>query len=383
MRARHLLIAALLAATTFSGCLGGDDASGRPRAAVNVEPVAGRADTYRFDASQSTGRGLGYAWSFSDGGTSTDAVTVYTFEYGDDTYTVDLLITDAHGRQDYWRDEVVVGSGVNHPPIATFRLEKRIYAIGESIRVDASGTTDPESDPLDAMANGKNAVITDRLDPFGLLGPKHGEGEGLDYTPSHLTHTATTRDPVYVFSGGIPDETIAFIRLRAFDVKGAHAELLSEDIWPVKVESVPPDPIQNGTFSGFFDFGVGEGLAPAFSAGEGVLWTTQATKALETHWPIATAKNVGENVVGLSTINVTWAATGPSDVDLNVTLPDGTTRTARDLDENRKTVELDGRDGIPDGDWTVRVAARQGADIEWTVTYRFRLELNPFLSYET
>ncbi len=439
-----VLVMTVLSSAILAGCIGGGGfgGSGAPTAVVSVTEVADKEHTFRFDASGSSGSGLSYDWDLGDGTTATDAVVEHTYEYGSGTYPARLVIEDDAGTPDVWEGEIEVGDGSNEPPVAFFKLKKRNFAIDEPVRVDASGSWDPDGDPLtyrwdfnhlmdfdeymafradraqalegveedgggpggsdpDGKSSGGDLVgppydaLRER-DPTGLLGNKHaGHGDdGKDIDASLFSHTAETDEPVYTLEEGFPDETTFFIRLRAYDVKGAHEEIVSEEIWPVEVFKNPPESFISDNTSGTFDFGAPAEVTDAINdsglGGEDVQF--EYTWEFEVDWPVAPSKRDGLDFVPGGQITVRWeaesdATPAPSSIDMTVTTPNGEEQNGFALESSQgHRVELDGNNDYVDGKWDtpwkVHIIARDGVELSWDLDYWMNLDTNPFFEIE-
>jgi PKD repeat protein len=116
----------------------------------DVAPVAAATVTCDgavcvFDGSGSTdadGQITSYSWTFGDGATSTEAIAEHTYA-ASGSYGAVLTVTDDAGGVDSFELTVQIELS-NPPPTATFTFE----CSGLSCQFDASGSIDPEDDPL-------------------------------------------------------------------------------------------------------------------------------------------------------------------------------------------------------------------------------------------
>lgn len=115
-------------------------------------------DTVSFDGAESyddnTGStSLGYAWSFSEKPTGSNAILTradtMTPSFVVDvagTYVVQLIVTDEHGLTG--EPDFVTISSANLAPTAAATVDYSLVVIGETVHFDGSGSTDPEGDAL-------------------------------------------------------------------------------------------------------------------------------------------------------------------------------------------------------------------------------------------
>ena len=424
MRLASVLLIAASVATALAGCLGGDDEnidSAIPRAKVVVSDVAGKVDTYLFDASDSTGRGLKFEWDFGDGERATDEVAEHRYQYGSGVYTASLTITDLTGITDVWEEDIQVGDGSNLPPEAFFTPSTRYLLVGEPLTVDATKTTDPEGDPIryewdfNSIMTGEEYIAfreakkDAKYEDSATVTVEEGSGDGTTRSAAGLPtlpgttgilsgqkdaghdhgNTAppvslfnglrSTTDPVFTLQEGFPDPTTFYVRLVAFDVKGASQEILSEEVWPVQVVDVKKQAIYEGSMSGTFQLGSpptiqestpnDENLAQLFD--DDLEWDVDIPDPIDTMW-----------------INVTWTQQPiedvlANDIDLKVTTPDGKTREVAKADKSielnlTRLDEVDTSGGL----WTLELVARSGVLMDYTVGYWAKIDLNPFRALE-
>ena len=150
-----------------------------PVAVASSDITTGEAPlTVSFTGSTSTDDTgvVSYAWDFGDGGTATDANTIYVFNT-EGTYEVSLTVTDAEGLVDSTTITITVGS-TNMPPVA----------------VASSDITTGEA-PLTVSFIGSTST-----DDTGVVSYAWDFGDG---------GTATDADPTYVFNTvGVYDATL-------------------------------------------------------------------------------------------------------------------------------------------------------------------------------
>ncbi len=452
-RPGSIALVLLLTVITLAGCIGQD--AGAPRAVAKVTPDPDDPYSYRFDASGSTGNGLRYHWEFGDRTNASDPIVDHTYEHGDGTYEARLIVEDAEGTPDIWTKEIEVGSGENAAPVALFSPGARNYALEEPVRVDASASVDPEGDPLlyrwdfnhlmdgeeyqafrsekartladgsdeddgtdasydndairkirETLASSHNDASAEQEPTQGpssatCLGPcpeSGGPGEG---NPSLFSHTAETEEPVYTLEEGYPEATVFYIRLQAYDVKGAHEEIVSEEIWPVEAWEETPDSFVSDSENGTFDFGGPAELTDAINdSGLGDdEFQYEYTWEFEIDWPVAPAKRDGTDFTPGGEITLRWDAdvdyeAGTTDscqrtngacMEMTVTPPNGETLGMRSLDQGLR-VELDGNNDYVEDNWEtpwkVHIIARDGIEISWEIDYWMHLDTNPFASLE-
>ncbi|UJH69314.1 PKD domain-containing protein [Muricauda sp. SCSIO 65647] len=82
-----------------------------------------------------------YAWDFGDGGTSTEADPVYTFNTAG-TYNVELTVTDDGGLTDTDTVTIVVSDPANEPPVAVATANPTEGDAPLPVIFDGSGSTD-------------------------------------------------------------------------------------------------------------------------------------------------------------------------------------------------------------------------------------------------
>ncbi len=439
-----VLLAAAFLCASFAGCLGNVGfGSSAPRAAVTVTETD-HEHTFIFDGRDSKGKELSFAWELGDGTTATGARVEHTYEHGDGVYTAKLVIEDKAGTPDVWQDEITVGTGQNNPPMAYFKVDKRNYALNETVRVDASLSMDDDGDPLryrwdfnhfmdfdeyEAFRADKKAAVEDAEDGSGtkskdsgnggdgepqgttgslanilreheannLIGykdPGHGHDDDDDRIQHSLfSQTHETKDPVYVLTEGFPEATTFFIRLQVWDIKGGHEAILSEEIWPVEVWKSPPENTVKGNTTGNFTLGADEEVVALYDelVADDELLAFETEYTFEIHWPIA-ASTRATNWASTGAINLSWEAESDAGMDsvleMNVTAPNGKVITSRETDWGR-VVELDGKNDYYDAKswedekpWRVKIYARQGINIDWELEYWAQLDTNKFADHE-
>lgn len=431
-RAFFVAIAVALTSTIFAGCIGedGDNLNAAiPRAVVTVSEVAGKIDTFMFDASASTGRGLGFAWTFGDGDSSNEAAIEHTYLYGAGFYDVKLTVTDTAGITDIWTDRVQVGDGINLAPQAFFKPSTRYLAVGEALTVDAKLTEDPEGDPVlfewdfnfvmteseyldfraikaktdydslpasdsgvtaaqddgsaDGNATGASvpAAPTSEVTALANLGnksPGHEHG-GSAPAVSLFNGFRTTTDPVFTLEEGFPDATRFYIKLTVIDVKGAMTDILSEEVWPVQVVETKAPMYYDGSMSGTFTLG-------------GPATVTQSTPETTDFGAVYDDESFYQfeipSAIKLMYVNVTWsqnpaAAALANDIDIELESPNAKTRSATGTGSDSIVIELTEIDEMGAGKWYIDLFARQGANIEWTISHWAKVDLNPFRDLES
>lgn len=422
-RAILVVIALALSTAAFAGCLGDDDINTDiPRAVVKVTEVADQEDTFLFDATGSTGKGLKFEWSFGDGATGSEAKETHTYSFGSAVYTAELLVTDLNGVTDRWSEEITVGNGENGPPIAAFQIGARHLGVGEPLTVDASATTDPEGDPIRYEWD-FNAVMTkdeyiafkdnkmhqadlpeddgpavsgdntgkssrDLPDPQRILddpdrltqkspgdhsgGGHPGSGE---WDVSLFEGRRTSTEPRYTLEGGFTEPAVYVVLLTAYDVKGASREIVSQDAWAVEVVETKKKLVYAESTTGTFNAGSQSTVTDNTPDDE--VYRDQMA------WPFEIP-----DPIDIMFINVTWSQnavyenTGQvnNDVDVVVVPPSGSEIKALGPDEGHQI--LLNTTAAPAGEWTVKLSGRQGANIEYTVEVWAKVDLNPFRDIE-
>ncbi len=143
-----------------------------PTALAEATPLTGDAPLeVTFTGSNSTDDGtiVSYAWDFMDGGTSTDADPVYTFNTVG-TYDVTLTVTDDGGLTDTDTITITVSDGGNQPPVA----------IAEATPISGDS-------PLEVTFTGSNST-----DDEGVVSYLWDFMDG--------GNTSTDADPIYTFA---------------------------------------------------------------------------------------------------------------------------------------------------------------------------------------
>jgi PKD repeat protein len=122
MRSIRLLAATtvILAAAWSCGGGGGNTGPGAPVANFTVGACTVNTPC-QFTNTSTPSTGLTYAWTFGDGGTSTDASPTHTFAAAGN-FTVTLTVTDASNASNTKSTAVTVTGTANQPPVATFVL---------------------------------------------------------------------------------------------------------------------------------------------------------------------------------------------------------------------------------------------------------------------
>lgn len=108
-----------------------------PVAAITTSGPLEVDATQSFDASDSTGDSLTYAWDFGDGGTATGAQTTHVYANAD-TYTATLTVTDAADRSGTDSLDLTITDvdEVPDPPSASFSVGDNRY-IDQALTFDA------------------------------------------------------------------------------------------------------------------------------------------------------------------------------------------------------------------------------------------------------
>ena len=117
-----------------------------PRADFDYDPSSPTTDdTISFDgslSSDSDGSIASYEWGFGDGTTATGQTPTHSYD-DDESYTVSLTVTDDDGATDTITKPITVD---NEPPNAALSVPNSAKT-GESVTLDASGSSDPD-DPV-------------------------------------------------------------------------------------------------------------------------------------------------------------------------------------------------------------------------------------------
>ena len=93
-----------------------------------------------FEATDTSGQVVTYAWDFGDGTTGTGRTVTHAYSSAS-TYTVTLTVTDAYGRFTSAVQAVTVGAGAT--PTANFTFSPTGPRIGDSVFFNASASTAP------------------------------------------------------------------------------------------------------------------------------------------------------------------------------------------------------------------------------------------------
>jgi PKD repeat protein len=110
----------ILAAAWSCGGGGSNTGPGGPTANFTVGACAVNTPC-QFTNTSTPSTGLTYAWTFGDGGTSTDASPAHTFAAAGN-FTVALTVTDASNATNTKSIAVTVTGSANQPPVASFDL---------------------------------------------------------------------------------------------------------------------------------------------------------------------------------------------------------------------------------------------------------------------
>ena len=179
LQLRGVFLAAVLLTVSFAGCIGGFSSPTQPRATLEAYPLLiQEGEMVTFDARESDaieGIITSYRWDFGDGEKSETVTgfTSHTYEiFG--AYTVSLEVENDQGGIDETFAVVIV----NGAPTVVLNYPENPRA-GDSVLLDASSSTDPESAELqfqwdldwgvdsDGDGDGRNDV--DSTDPQTLL----------------------------------------------------------------------------------------------------------------------------------------------------------------------------------------------------------------------
>jgi PKD repeat protein len=146
---RSFFMVGLMVCSSFvAGCTGGLDFTVDPRASLIAYPLLiQEGETVTFDARESEpieGVITKYLWDFGDGQTA-DTTTGFTSHryatFG--IFTVELTVVNDQGGE----DQAITMINVNGAPILNLTYPESIRS-GDSVRLDASGSEDPEGDEL-------------------------------------------------------------------------------------------------------------------------------------------------------------------------------------------------------------------------------------------
>lgn len=148
LRVRGVFLTAVLLTVSFAGCIGGFSSPTQPRATLEAYPLLiQEGEMVTFDARESDaieGIITSYRWDFGDGEKSETVTgfTSHTYEiFG--AYTVSLEVENDQGGIDETFAVVIV----NGAPTVDLRYPENPRA-GDSVLLDASSSTDPESAEL-------------------------------------------------------------------------------------------------------------------------------------------------------------------------------------------------------------------------------------------
>jgi len=108
------------------------------------EPKVG--ESVRFDGTDSydpDGTIERYRWDFGDGSTDSGSIVYHSFSRAG-SYSVTLTVTDNKGATNSTSKTVIVKEPENKPPTARFTYSPSQPKVGESVRFDGSGSSDPD-----------------------------------------------------------------------------------------------------------------------------------------------------------------------------------------------------------------------------------------------
>jgi len=249
--------------TIFAGI--GNEA---PIAIFNATPTTGDAPLLvSFDASLSSDPDedpLTYSWTFGDGATGTGVSPTHTYVNGG-VYTATLTVSDGQASTTATQTITVIAPNVG--PTASFTATPTSGDAALLVSFDASGSSDPENDPL----------------TYNWTFGDGGTGSGI--TPSHTYVTAGTYTATLTVSDGeFSDQTTQLITVNvpnlsptasftATPTSGDVALLVSFD---ASGSSDPEnDPLTyNWTFG---DGGTGTGITPTHTYTTGGVFTVTLT----------------------------------------------------------------------------------------------------------
>lgn len=146
MRISTFLVTAVMLSVAFAGCSGDD---GPATADFSATPLNADKSSYKFDAGNSSGKGLVYTWDFGDQSPpGTGPVVEHTYQYLNGKYTVTLSVVGSDGTKAEKAEKVQVGAGQNTIPVLFLTTDKRWIAPGESVTFDATQSFDADGDPI-------------------------------------------------------------------------------------------------------------------------------------------------------------------------------------------------------------------------------------------
>jgi len=123
-----------------------------PVALVQANPTAGDVPLpVSFDASGSSdpdGDPLTFDWNFGDGATASGASPNHTYNSAG-TYTATVIVSDGNGGSDSASLTIsATDPGGNNPPLAVLQANPTAGDVPLPVSFDASGSSDPDGDPL-------------------------------------------------------------------------------------------------------------------------------------------------------------------------------------------------------------------------------------------
>ena len=146
MRISTFLVTAVMLSVAFAGCSGDD---GPATADFAATPLNADKTSYKFDASNSSGKGLVYTWDFGDQSPpGTGEVVEHTYQYPNGKYAVTLSVVGADGSKGEKVEKVQVGAGQNTNPVLYLSTDTRWIAPGGTVTFDATQSVDADGDPI-------------------------------------------------------------------------------------------------------------------------------------------------------------------------------------------------------------------------------------------